>query len=188
MIICLGWGSLVWDHRELPIHRHWFQDGPFISVDFLRQSQDNRITLVLHDAAVPVRSLWAVMTSTTLEDAKNALAAREGLTSKDPTRNIGSWSRGDESPDCIHELPAWANAHGIKHVIWTALKPKIVDNQGNVPTKEHIVEHLRKLTGPERDNAEKYIRLTPPQIDTEIRRHIEATLGWTAHTGKNIGA
>jgi hypothetical protein len=184
MIICLGWGSLVWDYRELPIHRRWFDDGPFIRVDFLRQSQDNRITLVLHEDSLPVRSLWAVMTSGTLEDAKLALAAREGMTSSNPTKYIGSWSRGDASPTCIHELPAWANAHGVEHVIWTALGPKLASATTARPTKEQVVEHLGALTGTARDNAEKYIRFTPPQIDTEVRRHIEATLGWTSVVGK----
>lgn len=188
MIACLGWGSLVWDCRDLPIHRRWFEDGPFIRVDFLRQSQDDRITLVLHETALPVRSLWAVMTSITLKEAKIALAKREGMTSKDPTKHIGSWSRGAESPVCIPELSAWATANGVEHVIWTALEPKFADSTGSVPTKEQVVEHLRNLTGTARDNAEKYIRLTPVQIDTQFRKYIEAVLGWTALAGKNGGS
>ncbi len=187
MIACLGWGSLVWDSRELPIHRRWFEDGPFIRVEFLRQSQDNRITLVLHDSASPVRSLWAVMVSASLQEAKAALAARERMTSKDPTKYIGSWSRGAGCPSCIPELPAWAESNGIEHVIWTALKPKFADRDV-VPTKGQVVEHLHNLVGPERDNAEQYIRRTPAQIDTQFRRHIESTLGWVRLPGAASGA
>jgi len=28
MIVCLGWGSLIWDHRDLPIGGGWRNDGP----------------------------------------------------------------------------------------------------------------------------------------------------------------
>ena len=34
MIACLGWGSLIWDPRALPIHRQWHMDGPLLSPDY----------------------------------------------------------------------------------------------------------------------------------------------------------
>ncbi len=179
MIACLGWGSLIWDPRELPIYRQWFRDGPLIKVDFLRQSDNNRITLVLHESAEYVRSLWTLMSVKELEDAKKKLAFRESISDKNIDKYIGSWSINDEEPDNIKNISSWAMPRGIEHVIWTALPPKY-DGKNNVcPDIVQVNTHLSSLEGPERDSAERYVRNTPVQIDTDFRRKIEAKLGWT---------
>lgn len=183
MIACLGWGSLVWDVRELPIHRQWFADGPIVKVEFLRQSQGKRITLVLHASAEPVRSLWALMTVQTLDEAKKALAVREDILEKNVVKHIGCWSRGDADPPCITEIGTWAEARGVEHVVWTALPPKFKAENDKCPSPEEVVAHLSELRGPERDNAEKYVRRAPAQIDTPYRRFIEARLGWCSREG-----
>src|SRR5690348_8119635 len=105
VIACLGWGSLVWDPRELPIQRHWFCDGPFVRAEFLRQSANGRMTVVLAAAAGWVRSLWAVMDASVLDQAREALRKREGITEKNLTRHIGSWSQGADAPEAILDLP-----------------------------------------------------------------------------------
>lgn len=177
-IACLGWGSLVWDPRSLPIQRHWFQDGPFAPVEFTRKSSDGRVTLVIDPSAAPVRLLWAMMLPTDLQIAKEALRDREGITATDWSTKIGSWQRGDPAPAAIPELPTWAQGRGPDAVIWTALSP-MFDGQDTSPSSEQVIGYLRDLTGTSRDNAERYIRLTPRQIDTEYRRRIEAALGWS---------
>lgn len=173
-IACLGWGSLVWDPRELPIQRKWFNDGPFLSVEFLRQSDDNRITLVLDPSAVPVRSLWAVMDALDLPASMEALRKRERCKAAD----VASWSRDAASPPNIVELPQWAAAHGIDAAIWTALPPKF-GGQKRSPSIDEVLTHLRGMTGAPKDNAERYIRRAPRQIDTAYRRRIEVDLGWS---------
>lgn len=175
-IACLGWGSLVWDPRKLPIQQPWFKDGPFIPVEFARQSSGGRITLVIVSGVMPVQSLWAVMDSDDLGPAIEALRRREGMSTD---KHIGVWKTGDPPPDAIPTLVDWAGAQGVDAVIWTALPPKFDGHDNVVPTAEAVVGYLQSLKGTERRDAERYIRLAPRQIDTASRRRIEADLNWT---------
>ena len=179
-IACLGWGSLIWDPRNLPIRRYWFDDGPLIPVEFARQSMDNRITLVISPDARPVRSLWALMDSDSLRDAKEKLRLREGRTK---LKYIGDWSRGQRSPDRIPELNEWALSRNIDSVTWTALPPRFNGEDNRHPGVEEVLGHLRALSGTERDKAEEYVRRAPRQIDTAFRRRIEAELHWLPSVG-----
>lgn len=187
LIACLGWGSLVWDPRELPIRGIWHQDGPFLPIEFARQSRDGRITLVIvPDKSVPlVRSLWALFSLNNLVKARAALAAREGITAniKD---HIGVWKNGDKvgGNKIVSMISQWAKSLKIDAVLWTNLPPQFeVDTKiqkGYMPSKEEVVYYLENIASHEiRKSAERYIRMTPPQIDTEYRRYIELKLGWT---------
>jgi hypothetical protein len=179
MIAFLGWGSLVWDPGALPIHRQWHTDGPYVRVDFLRQSNNGRLTLVMEQDAEPVRSLWATFAGPDLTQAREDLGSREGISRKNLEKGIGSWSRGDPNPNCVLDLEPWASARGVTSVVWTALPPKFGEAVGIGPTVDEAVSYLASLTGPTRDLAEQYIRRAPPQIDTSYRRRIEAALGWS---------
>jgi hypothetical protein len=179
LIACLGWGSLVWDPRGLPIQREWFSDGPFIRVDFLRESEDGRMTLVLHATGSVVRSLWTVMVAGTLEEAREALRRREQIGTRDAERFIGSWSREApaDPPAELIDLPEWASARSIDAVVWTALPPKI-GKEERLPNAEEVLNHLARLEGSARREAERYVRHAPRQIDTALRRRMEAQFGW----------
>jgi hypothetical protein len=179
VIACLGWGSLIWDPRELPIQRPWFDDGPLIQVEFARESQDGRITLVLEQAATPVHSLWAVMDTLEIAAAREALRLREGIPAGGST-GIGSWRVGETPPQLVFSLPEWAHVRGIQGVVWTDLPSKF-DGKERTPTEEEVVHHLGQLTGAKRICAERYVRMAPKQIDTAYRRRIEAILHWTPH-------
>ena len=179
-IACLGWGSLIWDPRDLPIRGCWFDDGPLIPLEFARQSVDDRITLVISPDARPVRSLWNLMDSDNLEDAKEQLRLREGRTKP---KYIGNWSRGKRSPDRIPDLREWTLARNLDSVIWTALPPRFKGEDHRQPGVEEVLGHLRALSGTARDKAEEYIRRAPRQIDTAYRRRIEAELHWLPRVG-----
>ena len=74
MIVCLGWGSLIWRPGDLPVG-DWRDDGPEIKVEFVRESTDHRLTFVLDPHADdPVTSLWAPMTVCDLDTAVTELA------------------------------------------------------------------------------------------------------------------
>lgn len=177
IIACLGWGSLVWDPRQLPIQRRWFEDGPFARVEFSRQSGDGRITLVIDQEAAPLRLFWAQMELSDIQSAREALRDREGITTKEWQRLIGVWQTGDQSPPSMPHVPAWAAARGVDAAIWTALGPKFRDEDRR-PTVDEVLIYLDGLTGTKRENAERYVRRAPPQIDSLYRKRIESELGW----------
>lgn len=179
IIACLGWGSLVWDPRELPIQRNWFDDGPFVKAELLRQSNDGRITLVLEASAHPVRSLWAVMDAVDINSARESLGAREGIKKENRAKLIGSWEKGDPSPELVLALPEWATARGVDGVVWTALPPRF-DGVNKTPTMEEVIQYLVALSGAVRDTAECYICSAPKQIDTVYRRRVDAILHWSS--------
>lgn len=178
LIACLGWGSLVWDPRELPVRREWFADGPLLPIEFARQSSGDRVTLVLLEKAPVVHSLWALMSVSELNVAKEALANREGMTGKDKTKNIGFW-RGDQNSAglSVEDIAEWANRVDIEAVIWTALCPTFSDEY-SPGLADKVIDHLRSLSHEKRLNAERYVRRTPRQIDTQVRRRIEREFGW----------
>jgi hypothetical protein len=177
-IACISWGSLVWDPRDLPIRGTWCSDGPLLPVEFLRQSQDGRITLVLSQNAPCVRTLWCLMSITSLDEAIQSLRKREGIPQRNEDRHIGYWSNTNRSsPNIDNTIIHWAYSMGIEAAVWTNLPAKF-DKEEREATCDQIVEYLKNLSDESKIKAEEYIRNAPQQIDTEYRRRIEAELGW----------
>ena len=179
MIACLGWGSLVWDPRELPVQGKWFEDGPVLPIEFARQSRDGRLTLVLvPEYESRVRSLWALFSVRTVAEAREALRQREGIPEKNRDNHIAAWSAGEQAPAAFPEIAIWATGQALDAVAWTALPPKF-GNEEIRPDVEQAVAHLRQLPHERLRNAERYIRMTPRQVDTLYRRRFEVEFGWT---------
>ena len=177
VIVCLGWGSLIWRPGDLPVG-DWRDDGPPVSVEFVRESEDGRLTLVLDPNAVSVTSLWAPMTVTDLSTAVMELAARE----RTGRSKIATWSAGTEDPEKLPGLREWATGREIHYVIWTALEPKFRGTKDERPNLDQALAHLRNLTDRKRVKAEQYVRRAPRQIRTTYRERFEQSLGWTPYT------
>lgn len=183
-IACIGWGSLIWDPRDLLIKGAWLDDGPLLPVEFLRKSSDGRMTLVLDASAKLVQSLWCVMDTEDLETAKWSLGRREN---KDATqawidRKIGVWTIDNDSPSLIPSLADWAKSKDMDTVIWTNLRRKHpVDENEDVPAGViEVVAYLKGLKEQAKkyEDAKRYVLKAPAQIDTNYRQTIVKELGW----------
>lgn len=175
-IACIAWGSLVWRPEGLLIQSEWFSDGPILPIEFARQSKDGRLTLVITDRAKQVRTLWALMATDDLTQAKKSLQIREETTEN----NICAINSTEETNDNIKQIiKNWIISLKIDAAIWTNLPSKFNNENNKTPTVEEAISYLNNLDINTRKTAEEYIRKTPKQIDTEFRRRFEAEFGWT---------
>jgi hypothetical protein len=177
-IACLGWGSLIWDRRTLPIRGKWFDDGPLLPVEFSRESSDGRITLVICDVDYDVRTYWALLDARDLNTAKSDLAKREGIEAENIDQSIGYWDKGSNKSHgrAKTKIAAWAQTMNIDAVVWTNLETGFKSSRGTLPSSDDVLRHLRNLPDAKRRVAEEYIRKVPAQIDTDYRRLIECEL------------
>lgn len=179
---CLGWGSLIWKPEDLPILHEWREDGPSMPLEFARKSLNGCMTLVVCEQGTVCPTLWNTLSSTSLEEARQTLAMREGL----PTiRNAAFWSGSGASDHHGAELVgAWAKRRGFAGVVWTGLPPKspVTDQNNDHPSIEDVISHLSGLTGQSASKAEEYVRKAPTQIATAYRTQIAEEFGWQGLT------
>ncbi len=179
-IAILGWGSLIWDKRSLPITGDWQRGGPILPIEFSRVSSDGRLTLVIdpqNGAGVTTR--YALSASVNLNEAIACLREREGTTKE----RIGfvnlvsnterEWSR-QQHPGACDAIKAWAQAHDWQSVIWTAL-PSNFESEGRPPfSVPAAMAYVNGLTGETKTRALEYLQRAPEEVDTPIRRQLLA--------------
>jgi hypothetical protein len=169
----------VWDPREIPVHGRWFEDGPILPIEFARQSNDGRLTLVLVPEYVSkVRSLWTLFSVGSVAEAREGLRLRECVLEKNKAQHIDAWSVGDAPHATFPEISTWVAGLALDAAVWTALPPKFGEQEIR-PSIEQAVAYLRGLRHEQRRNAERYVRMTPRQVDTPYRHRFEAELGWS---------
>ena len=110
-IAVLGWGSLIWDRRNLCIDGEWHDDGPELPIEFARMSSRERLTLVLHKSAENVQTLWVNSGLDNLKDAISNLKEREDTTKEE---HIGYFEvdsgkcRCNVIPEIADSIKDWA--------------------------------------------------------------------------------
>jgi hypothetical protein len=172
-IACIGWGSLIWDSRNLPVEGEWRADGPMLPIEFARESADGRITLVLCDSVKAVQAYWCLLSVEDVSAAILALAYREGITSR-MAKAIGRWNSMDGKSHgvCAADIAEWARSKDLDGVVWTNLPYGLRDSRGRMPTEAEVLAHLSQLSGESLESAKRYVQMAPAQIDTAYRRSI----------------
>ena len=182
---CLGWGSLLWDPRSLPMAGAFRNDGPALPIEFSRVAKDGRVTLIIDPGAVPIPTSWVALDVPDLEAAVEALGRRErigpdrwpawigGQTGAHPAEH-----RGDATPETRATIRTWLAQAEVDALVWTALPSRCPDGRFAKPSGRELVEHLRGLEGEARARAEEYIRRAPEAVRTARRATFESELGW----------
>jgi len=125
MIACIGWGSLIWDRRNLDVDGRWRADGPALPVEFARQSSDGRITLVIVQGFASVPTLWSAFNTRDLAEARESLRQRERIPRSRAGDLIADWRPGENrvsNPDAT--ISAWGAGRDLEAAVWTNLPPK----------------------------------------------------------------
>jgi hypothetical protein len=173
-IAIIGWGSLVWDPRNLARTGGWRTDGPRLPVEFSRISADGRLTLVIHLTSDLQQTYWALSSLDNLEAARENLRARECT-----GRTSIHWATRTDAHDPVSPIVAttqrWLRERTVDAAIWTGLAPTI---DGDV-----VANAVAYLSGIGEDDerwrrVREYVVKAPPQIQTRVRRTMQVS-GWT---------
>jgi len=184
-IAILGWGSLLWQPKELQFDKGigWSENGPMLPVEFARISKDGRLTLVIAKDVKEVKTYFAISSYENEEEAVLDLVAREGC----GRGQIGSYDKSKKTFSTKvffdKNILEWINNTNIDVVIWTNLEEQWDVKNDNGEVIETIVpnervDYLKRLKNHTRALAEEYIRRTPTQIETHYRSLIEKELDW----------
>jgi hypothetical protein len=170
-IAILGWGSLIWDQRDLPTLGVWQKGGPVLPIEFSRISSDGRLTLVIDEKnGVPVKTRYAESGSGTLDQAIEDLRKREG-TSKSMIGVVSQTIVNAKAGSDI--IKAWALDNKWDAVIWTGLPSNFEDKKCISFTAENGLMYLSNLAGEGKAKALTYIERAPEEVITPLRMALE---------------
>ncbi len=180
-IAILGWGSLVWDKRDLPIVGNWQQGGPVLPIEFSRISSDGRLTLVIDERnGVDVMTRYAHSECANLNGAVESLKKSEETPTVERIGFVDLVSNTERASSRLHHptacdrIKAWAQAHNWEAIVWTALQSNFKEKVGEPFSADAAVRYLNHLTGESKRIALEYIQKAPQEVNTPFRRLVFA--------------
>lgn len=172
----LGWGSLIWDPRDLKTNGKWKKDGPSLPIEFARISKDLRLTLVIRPTSKRVRTLYIESAFTDLQASIENLRIREDCETSTAIGFLnfidGTFSIKRIQEEIKVELKEWNKDKGYDAVIWTDLGQNFKTVTGMEFSVHNSKRHLAGLKINEFNEAKKYILNAPEQVKTEFRKQL----------------
>ena len=181
-IAILGWGSLVWDRRNLALAGPFKPAGPSLPVEFSRVSLDRRLTLVIdEDRGTPCTTYVALSAHLDLDEAIDNLRRRENMPGAEGigfvdtiehTRNDIAWER---HPRATLAIEIWALRYGYRAAIWTALESNFhePDKGGGPFSVEAALAYLAALGAEQLERSLQYFRNAPPEVRSKLREAVD---------------
>jgi len=187
-IAILGWGSLIWNHKTLPINGGWQRGGPLLPIEFSRISKGSRLTLVIDpEHGVPTETRFAFSSRVALKDAIEDLRFRENTTTSligHLDRTAISSSEGKQiSDNVLYEIEEWAHLNNVDAVVWTNLRSNFEEKDGRPFSVSNAIDFFRGLPEIQKKSAFEYIENAPDEVDTPFRKAFQEVNSWR---GKQI--
>ncbi len=183
-IAVVGWGSFVWDPRELQAAEQFAPNGPLLPVEFCRVSRGRRLTLVIDERFGSVCTTYSAPSGLdTLEAAMKNLGAREDTRHVEGVGfvDLASGRQSDVAmrrhPDAVATIAAWAQANGYDAAIWAALASNFHEpDKGGEPFSVTAAIRYLEALGAEDEagfaSAVAYIHNAPSEVETPVREEV----------------
>jgi hypothetical protein len=180
----LGWGSLVWDPRDLQVAADFAPNGPLLPIEFCRVSLDGRLTLVVDETLGAVCTTYSAPSAIrSLDGAIDNLRLREKMPSAqqigfvEPASGRRSDIAKQRHPQVVAAIEAWAASNGYDAAIWTALASNFdePDKGGEPFSVTAAIEYLEALESRDRAafaRALDYFRKAPKEVETPVREEV----------------
>jgi hypothetical protein len=183
MIAILGWGSLIWKPKQLPYDGFWRQGGPILPLEFSKVTPTRPLNIVLDPInGVHCQARFAMSLRTTLAEAIADLKQRESCDDEfigylDQENDRSSLQEYPQQIDVEDEVRQWCASQGISAAIWTAVPPNFEQCVGVEFSVSAAIEYLKELSQSGLNSALEYIRNTPAEIMTPVRKRVTEIWG-----------